>query len=129
MSDSPGAAIQEKVKRSVGKGWCIKPSPPRLSLCLSCIRRLRIPSASPHDIFFKGPICKNTTSLYLHLISLDCCPSSCSFMVATNAKMLDLKDGEYKISQDCVSGGPGHQQKISLWLSQRVKMRGKETEG
>lgn len=33
MSESPGAAIQQKVKRSVGKGWCTKPSlPPSVSL-------------------------------------------------------------------------------------------------
>lgn len=33
MSDSAGATIQQKVKRSVGKGWCTKPRlPPSVSL-------------------------------------------------------------------------------------------------
>lgn len=34
MSESPGVAIQQKVKGSVGKGWCTKPSLP-LSVALS----------------------------------------------------------------------------------------------
>lgn len=74
MSDSPGAAIQEKVKGSVGKGCCTKPLlPPSVSLS-----RLRTRAGSsfniPHHAVSKATICKNTTHLSGHrcIILLRC---------------------------------------------------------
>lgn len=58
-----GVAIQQKVKGSVGKGSCTKPSLP-LSVCRPvsvAYAKPRAPSASPHPATHEAPSCKNTT--------------------------------------------------------------------